>query len=181
MSILSAARARFWRACWVACTHSLWMETAAAASHRSSFRRIASALPTPPLQRDPTPLLLACARAAREHPTISFRPVVRPVRPLSCPPNHTALKPSCGEIGAARRLSARCYESPIRVRLPLGSPERLRPQDHSSGQPSTDAAAVQSRAHHGSLRNHGQGARLHSRVNHARPRALTCQPTTALR
>ena len=122
------ALARFWRACWLACTHSLWMETAAAASHRSSFRRIASALPTPPLQRDPTPLLLACARAAREHPTISFRPVVRPVRPLSCPPNHTALKPSCGEIGAARRLSARCYEAPIRVRLSLGSSRSLRPQ-----------------------------------------------------
>ena len=32
--------------------------------------------------------------------------------------------------------------------------------------------AERTSAHHGSLRNHGQGARLHGRINHARPRSL---------
>ena len=114
------ALARFWRACWLACTHSLWMETAAAASHRSSFRRIASALPTPRLQPDPTPLVLARARAAREHPTIAFRPVVRPVCPLSCPPNHCSQNNRAGRSAAVclRGATNRPYASDYRSEVP---------------------------------------------------------------
>ena len=39
-SLVAAARAGFWRACWLACTHSLWRDAAAAASFRSSSRRM---------------------------------------------------------------------------------------------------------------------------------------------
>ena len=115
------------------------MHVAAALSCPSSARRIASIPPRPRLSCDsmpllegvscgsPTPLLLARARAAHEHPTISFRPVVRSV----CPQNHCKSLLSNHRAGRSvlpvvclRGATNRPYASYGRLKVPDASGHR---------------------------------------------------------
>ena len=97
------------------------------------------------------------AWAAREHPTISFRPVVRSVCPPAksrCSQNHRAGRPvpfvcEVLRIAHTRPTIARKFRAP-----PATGPQFGAAINRS-------IIAERTSAHHGSLRNHGQGARLH--------------------
>ena len=128
---------------------SLRMHAAAALSSWSRPRRSASVPPRPRPSCDSTPLvLLARARAARDHPTISFRPGVRPCAHTANHGSHTVVRVRWG-LFRLRGAPKRPYASDYRSEVPGAAGHRTtvrgshQPFHHCRSRSSAQAAATQ--------------------------------------